>query len=102
MRLVDVIVEVLDEIGAVDNQPRHRSEFNSIIEIRWKKLGNLLDPNKDFGQAISAEMHRHCSDASAWKKNKAKRRGAPDLFRMHGGGYWSVRSDAPRGLQDLA
>lgn len=94
--LVDVIMEVLDELGATDSHPRHRSDFNPIIERRWKDLGNALDPGEDFGQAISAELQRHSSDSSVWKKSKARRREARDLFNMHGEGYWSVRSDAQR------
>jgi hypothetical protein len=53
--LVDVIMEVLDQLGATEVHPIHRSKFNPIIERRWKELGNVLDPNKDFGQTISAE-----------------------------------------------
>jgi hypothetical protein len=94
--LVDVILGVLDELGATDSHPRHRSDFNSIVERRWKALGNLLDPSKDFGQAVSAELQRHSSDSSQWQKAKARRREARDLFKMHGDGYWSVRSDAQR------
>jgi hypothetical protein len=94
--LVDVILDVLDELGATDSHPRHRSDFNSIIEHRWKALGNPLDPRKDFGQAVSAELHRHSSDSSAWQKAKARKREARDLFKMHGDGFWSVRSNAQR------
>ena len=97
--LVDVITEVLDELGATESHPAHRSRFNPIIESRWKKLGNVLDASKDFGQAISAELQRFTSDSSEWKKAKQKQ---PDLFRMHGDGYWSVRDDAPRGVDRLA
>ena len=77
--LVDAIIEVLDELGATDSHPRHRSDFNPIVESRWKALGNVLDPSKDFGQAVSAELHRHSSDASTWKKNKATGRIARDI-----------------------
>src|SRR4051812_28073631 len=95
--LVDVLIKVLDELGATDSRPVHRSEFNPIIERRWKALGNLLDPGQDFGQAISAELHRFSSDASTWKKAKRKQ---SDIFKMHGSGYWSVRNNAPRTALD--
>lgn len=99
MLLVDVIVEVLDELGATDSHPISRQDFNPIIESRWKKLGNVLDPTKDFGQTISATLHAFCSDCSEWKKSKIKQ---PDLFQMHGEGYWSVKTNAPRGTERLA
>lgn len=96
MQLVDVIVEVLDELGATDSHPVHRQRFNPIIEARWKKLGHVIARGSDFGQEVSAELQRYSSDAATWKKNAAKGRTAHDLFKMHGGGYWSVRDSAIR------
>jgi hypothetical protein len=78
-QLVEVIMEVLDELGASDSRPVHRSEFNPIIESRWRNLGNVLDRDADFGQAVSAELQRFCADSSVWT------------------GSWSVRDTAPRG-----
>ena len=98
-RLVDVIMEVLDQLDATEGRPVHRSVFNPIIETRWKQLGHVLDVNEDFGQAISAELQRFCPEASQWKKARAKQ---PKLFMMHRDGYWSVRNDAPRGIAQLA
>jgi hypothetical protein len=97
--LAELIREVLDELGASDGHPVHRSEFNPIIESRWIRLGNILDPNADFGQAISAELHRFSSDSSTWQKARKKQL---DLFKMHGDGYWSVRDEAWRGSLALA
>ncbi len=102
MQFVDVIMEVLDELGATDAHPRHRSDFNPIVKSRWKKYGHYIDPNKDFGQQVSAELHRFSSDTAKWKRNAAEGRIAPDLFKMHRGGYWSVRDGAPHGIARLA
>jgi hypothetical protein len=95
-RLVDVIVEVLHELDATESHPQHRSRFNLIIETRWKKLGHVIASNSDFGQEISAELHRHSSDASKGKQVKGTER---DLFRMHGSGYWSLRDGTPLQLK---
>jgi hypothetical protein len=91
-----VIIEVLDELGATERHPVHRGKFNPIIEKRWKNLGHAINPVSDFGQEVSAELHRYCSDAATWKKNAAKGRPGPDLFMMHGDGYWSVRDGVAR------
>jgi len=96
MQLVDVITGVLDELGATKSHPVHRSKFNPIIEKRWRELGHAIAPRSDFGQAVSAELHRYSSDAATWKKNVQRGRMAVDLFKMHGRGYWSVREGAPR------
>ena len=63
-QLVDLILEVLSEIGATENHPQHRSVFNPIVEAPWKKLGHIIAPNSDFGQEVSAGLHRHSSDGS--------------------------------------
>ncbi len=77
----------------------HRSRFNPIIESRWKKLGNTVAPGSDFGQQVSAEFHRYSSDASKWNNMARKGTKNPDLFKMHGNGYWSIRDKAPRELK---
>jgi hypothetical protein len=96
-RLVDVIEHVFQELGAIDNHPVHRSVFNSIIEQRWKDNGHIVVG--DFGQEVSAELHRHSSDSARWKQlqldNKAT---GHDLFIMHREGYWSMR---PRPTLDM-
>jgi hypothetical protein len=97
--LVDLILNVLDELNATDGHPEHRSRFNSIIEARWKKLGNTIAPNADFGQQISAELHRYSSDSSKWKQMAGRGTKYPDLFKMHGKGYWSIRDSAPHELE---
>lgn len=98
-RLVDLILEVFSEIGATEIHPQHRSRFNPIIEARWRKLGHVVAPDSDFGQEVSAELHRNSSDSSRWKQNAAKGTKCRDLFRMHRKGYWSLRDNAPRQLK---
>ena len=89
-RLADVIMDVLDELGATETHPLHRSVFHLIVEKRWKRLGNKFDSTKDFRQTINAELQRFGPKSKEWR---------PKLFRMHGGGYWSVRNDASRGIE---
>jgi hypothetical protein len=89
-RLADVILEVLDELGADEAHPLHNSVFNPLIERRWRDLVKNLDSAKDFRQTINAELRRFGPKSTEWR---------PKLFRMHGGGYWSVRNDAQRGIE---
>jgi hypothetical protein len=97
VRLVDVIEKVFQELGAVDNHPVHRSVFNPIIERRWHDAGHTIVG--DFGQEVSAELHRHSSDSARWKQLKLDdKETAHDLFVMHGEGYWSMR---PRPTLDM-
>jgi hypothetical protein len=98
-QLVDLILEVLNEMNATDSHPQHRSRFNPIVEVRWKKLGNTVAPDTDFGQQVSAELHRYSSDASKWNQMARKGTKNPDLFKMHRRGYWSIRGNAPRELK---
>src|SRR5258708_38351618 len=88
-RLADVIMDVLDELGATETYPLHGSVFRLIVEKRWKRLGNKFDLTKDFRQTINAELQRFGPKSKEWR---------PKLFRMHGGGDWSVRNDASRGV----
>jgi hypothetical protein len=71
-------------MNATDTHPQHRSRFNPIIEARWKRLGNTVASNADFGQQISAELHRYSSDTSKWKKMAAKGTKYPNLFKIAG------------------
>ncbi|MFZ1952064.1 MAG: hypothetical protein WAU74_18500 [Pseudolabrys sp.] len=89
-QLANVIIEVLDELGANETHPLHRSVFSPIIEGRWRSLGSNFDSTKDFRKTIDTELQRFGPKSTDWR---------PKLFRMHGGGYWSVRSDAPRGFE---
>ena len=89
-RLADVIIEVLDELGANETHPLHRSVFSPIVEGRWRSLGHNFDSTKDFRKTIDTELQRFGPKSTEWR---------PKLFRMHGGGYWSVRSAAPRGFE---
>jgi len=89
-RLADVIIEVLDELGATETHPLHGSVFNRIVAKRWKRLGNKFDLKKDFRQTINEELQRFGPKSKEWR---------PKLFRMHGGGYWSIRNDASRGIE---
>src|SRR3982074_39630 len=94
-RLVDVIAQGFQRLGAVKNHPAHRSVFNPMIEQRWKDLGHTIV--RDFGQEVSAELHRHSSDTGRWKQLKLDENpNARDLFIMHRGGYWSLRPQTPR------
>jgi hypothetical protein len=88
--LADVIVEVLDELGANEAHPIHRSVLTPIIERRCRSLRNNFDATKDFRKTINAELMRFGPKSIEW---------SPKLFRMHGSGYWSVRNDAPRGFE---
>jgi hypothetical protein len=87
--LVEIIEQVLRELGAIDNQPAHRGRFCPIIERRWKDLNHVT--TQTFDQQVSAYLHRHCSDSSRWKRGNPRTR--RDLFKMHREGYWSVRSE---------
>jgi len=89
-RLADVMIEVLDELGADEAHPLHASVFKPIIERRWSSPGNNRDSAKDFRQTINTELRRFGPRSTEW---------TPKLFRMHGGGYWSVRNDAPRAFE---
>lgn len=89
-RLADIIMEVLDELGATEMHPLHGSVFNQIVAKRWKRLGNKFGLKKDFRQTINEELQRFGPKSKEWR---------PKLFRMHGGGYWSIRNDASRGIE---
>jgi hypothetical protein len=89
-RLADVIIEVLDELGATEMHPLHGSVFSQIVAKRWKRLGNKFGLKKDFRQTINEELQRFGPKSKEWR---------PKLFRMHGGGYWSIRNDASRGIE---
>jgi hypothetical protein len=98
MLLVDVIEQVFRQLGADELHPVHRSRFNPIIEARWKALGHTI--RGDFGQEVSAELHRHCSQSAQWKRlGRDENPNAIDRFMMHGEGYWSTTPDVP--LEDL-
>jgi hypothetical protein len=97
-RLVDVIKEVFEELGATSPNAVHRSEFCPIIARRWKELGHAIGPN--FDQHVSAELHRWCAESARWRRfNLGEYVSALDLFEMHGEGYWSLKP--PVSLADL-
>ena len=76
MRLADVLVEVLRELGG-DNRPIHRSRVIPLAEKRWRDLGNAI--KGDFGQTVSATIQEYSSDSSEWRKKPS----GEDLFEMH-------------------
>jgi hypothetical protein len=89
MRLADVLVEVLRELGG-DNKPIHRSRIIPLAEKRWRDLGHVI--NGDFGQEISSAIQEYSSNSKKWRKKAS----GEDLFEMHKvrgkDGYYSLRA----------
>jgi len=89
VRLADVLVEVIRELGGGEGKPVHRSRIIPLAEKRWRALGHKIIG--DFGQTVSATIQEYSPDSSKWRKKA--REGEP-LFSMHEidgeDGYYSV------------
>jgi hypothetical protein len=63
MRLANVLVEVLRELGG-ESKPIHRGRIIPLAEQRWRDLGNAI--KGDFGQTVSATIQEYSSDSAEW------------------------------------
>jgi hypothetical protein len=88
-RFVEVLRDVFNELGAIDDISVHYDEFAPIVARRWKELGHQT---RNIDAQIRDKLQDYWPDSAAWKERAARGRKWPDWFINHGEGRWSMRS----------
>lgn len=89
-RFVEVLRDVFEELGAIDNiSVNIDNEVAPIVARRWKELGHH---SRTIRSQIRDKLQDYWPESAAWKERAANGQEWPNWFINHGEGYWSLRS----------